>query len=93
MKEGMVPSFEKSKVKRKATEDMESMSSADEVMDSKALLIGEIPIYLNCSTISLTFPTIFKLKKVEEDLMEVERKHPRKEEDVDHDRVTIESSE
>ena len=63
VKEGMVPSFEKSKVRRKATEDMESMSSADEVMDSKALLIGEIPIYLNCSTVSLTFPTIFKLKK------------------------------
>ena len=39
------------------------MSSADEVMDSETLLIGEILISLNCSTISLTLSTIFKLKK------------------------------
>ena len=45
---------------RKAIEDLESMSSVDEVMDSEALMIGEIPISLNCSTVSLTFPTIFK---------------------------------
>ena len=31
-------------------------------------------------------------KKTEEDLVEVERKHPTTEEDVDHDGVTIESS-
>ena len=67
----MVLSLEKTKFGRKATEDMESMSSADELMDSKALLIGDIPISLNCYTVSLTFPTIFKLKKVEEDLVEV----------------------
>ena len=29
----MVPSFKKTKFGRKATEDMESMSSGDEVMD------------------------------------------------------------
>ena len=62
-KERMVPNLEKTKFGRKDTEDMESMSSVDEVMDSKALLIGEIPISLNCSTISLTLPHIFKLKK------------------------------
>ena len=39
------------------------MGSVDEVMGSEALLIGEIPISLNCSTISLTLPTIFKSKK------------------------------
>ena len=60
VKKGMVPSLEKTKFGRKATEDMESMSSVDEVMDSKALMIGEIPISLNYSTISLTLPTIFK---------------------------------
>ena len=54
MKEGMAHSLEKTKFGRKATKDMESMSSVDEVMDSKALLIGEIPISLNCSTGSLT---------------------------------------
>ena len=60
MKEGMVPSLEKTKFGRKGTQDMELMSSVDEVMDSKALLIGEIPISLNCSSVSFTLPTIFK---------------------------------
>ena len=52
------------------------MSSTDEVMDSKALLIGEIPISLNCSTVSLTLLAIFKLKNVEESLVEVKHKQP-----------------
>ena len=89
----MVPSLKKTKFRRKATEDMKSMSSADEVMDSEALLIGEIPISLNCSTISLTLPTIFKLKKSEEYLVEVEGKHLTTEENEDHSGVTIESFE
>ena len=88
----MVPSLEKTKFERKATEDMESMSSVDEVMDSHALLIGEIPISLNYSTISLTLPTIFKSKKAKEDLVEVEGKHLATEEDKGHSGVTIESS-
>ena len=62
-------------------------------MDSKAVLIGEIPISLNCSIVSLTLPTIFKSKKAEEDLVEVEGKHPTIEEDVGHAGVTIESFE
>ena len=90
VKEGMVPSFKKTKFGRKAIEDMESMSSVNEVMDSKALMIGEIPISLNCSTVSLTLPTIFKSKKTKENLVEVEGKHPTIEEDVDHGEVTIE---
>ena len=88
----MVPSLEKTKFRRKAIEDIESMRSAYEVMDSEALLIGEIPISLNCSTVSLTFPAIFKLKKAEEDLVEVEGNHPMIEEDEGHNGVTIESS-
>ena len=60
VKEGKL---EKKKFGRKATEDMESMGNVDEVMDSEALLIGEIPISLNCSTVSLTLPAIFELKK------------------------------
>ena len=60
VKEGMVPSLEKTKFGRKATEDMESMSNVDEVMELEALMIGEIPISLNCSTVSLTLPAIFK---------------------------------
>ena len=86
----MVPSLEKTKFGRKATKDI------DEVVDSKALMIGEIHISLNCSAISLTLPTIFKKKKnkqTKEDLVEVEEKHPTTEEDVGHGGVTIESSE
>ena len=84
MKEGMVPDLEKTKFGRKSTEDMESMSSVDEVMDSEALLIGEIPISLNCYTVSLTLLTIFKSKKAEEDLVKVEGKHPTTKEDKGH---------
>ena len=84
LKEGMVYSSKKTKFGRKATEDMESMSSVYEVMDTEALLIGEIPMSLNCSTVSLTLLTIFKLKKAEEDPMEVEGKNPAIEEDEGH---------
>ena len=60
VKEGIVPSLDKTIFGRKATKDMKSMNSVDEVMDSEALMIGEIPISLNCSMVSLTLPTIFK---------------------------------
>ena len=63
VKEGIVSSLEKTKFRRKATKDMELISSVDEMMDSEALMIGEIPISLNCSIVSLTLPTIFKSKK------------------------------
>ena len=59
----MVPSLEKTKYMRKAIEDMESVGSVDEVMDSEVLLIGEFLISLHCSIVSLTSPTIFKSKK------------------------------
>ena len=89
VKERMVCSSEKTKSGRKVTEDMESMSNVDEVMNTEALLIGEIPISLNCSTVSLTLPTIFKLKNLKEDLVEVEGKHPATKEDEGHSGVTI----
>ena len=69
------------------------MSYVDEIMDSNTLLIGEIPVSLNFPTVSLTLATIFKSKKAEEDLIEVEGKHPTTKEDVGHGGVTIESSE
>ena len=93
VKEGMVPSLEKTKFGRKATEDMESMSSVDEVMELKALLIGEILISLNCSTVTLTLLTIFNSKKAKEDLVEAKGKHLATEEDEDHSGITIESYE
>ena len=93
VKEGMVPSVEKTKFGRKATNDMESMSSVDKVMDLETLLIGEISISLNCSTVPLTLPAIFKLKMPEEDLVEGEWKHPTTKKDVGRGGVTIESFE
>ena len=63
VKEEVVHNVEKTKFGKKAIEDIESMSSVDQVMDSEPLMIGEIPISLNCSTFSLTMPTIFKLNK------------------------------
>ena len=89
--EGMIPSLKKTKFRRKATKDMESMRSVDEVMGLETLLIGEILFSLNCSTISLTLPTIFNSKKSEEDLVEIKVKHPTTKEDEGHDGVTIES--
>ena len=68
------------------------MSSVDEVMDSEVLLIGEFPISLHCSIVSLTSPTIFKSKKAKEDPVGVEGKHPVTEEDEGHNGVIIESS-
>ena len=62
MKKGMVPSLEKTKFGRKAIEDMESMSNVDEVMDSEALMISEIPISLNCSMFS-NIANYFQVKK------------------------------
>ena len=47
VKEGMIPSLKKTKFWRKATEDMELMGSVDDVVDSEALMIGEILISLN----------------------------------------------
>ena len=40
VKEGMVPTLKKTKFGREAIEDMESMSSVDEVMDLEVLMIG-----------------------------------------------------
>ena len=93
VKEAMVYSSEKTKVERKVIEDMESMSSIDEGMDTEALLIGEILISLNWSTVSLTLPTIFKSKKTEEYLVKMLGKHLATEEDEGHNGVTIESFE
>ena len=89
VKEEMVYSSEKTKFGRKATKDMESMSSVVEVMDMEALLIGKIPISLNCSTVSLTLLTIFKSKKAKKDLVEVEGKHLATEENYMHDIMYI----
>ena len=42
-------------------------------MDLGTIIIGTIPISLNCSTISLTLPDFFKSKEIEESLVEVKK--------------------
>ena len=43
-------------------------------MDSGTILIGTNPFSLNYSTSSLTLPDFFKLKEIEEILVEVKQK-------------------
>ena len=87
----MVPSLEKTKFGRKAIEDMESMGSVDEVIDLEALMINPyfFKLFYYFSNISNSFQV---KKKHEEDLVEVEGKHPTTEEDLGHSGVTIKSS-
>ena len=59
----MALSLEKTKFGRKATEDMESMSSVDEVMDSEALLIGEILISLKIFHCFFNIANYLQVKK------------------------------
>ena len=79
----------KTKFGRKATEDDESSYRSTEEMakemDLGTILIGTIPISLNCSTTSLTLSYFFKSKEIEESLVEVKkeqslvnRKHSRR---------------
>ena len=67
--------LKKTKFERKAIEDDESNCGSDEEMDLRTILISAFPISLKCSTISLTLPYFFKLKEMENSLMEVEKKH------------------
>ena len=79
LKDEVMPTLNKTKVGRKAIEDDESScrSTEDmaEEMDLGTILIGTILISLKCSTICLTLPDFFKLKEVEESLVEVEKEH------------------
>ena len=59
----------------------------------RTILIGTFPIYLKCSTISLTLPYFFKSKEMEERLVEVEKEHLLTEEKHNHKVITIDPSE
>ena len=71
LKEEAMPSLEKTKFGRKAIEDAKSICNLDKEIDSGIILIGTIPISLNCSTSSLTLPAFFKSKEMEKSLVEV----------------------
>ena len=72
-----MPTPMKTKIGRKVIEDDESTCGSTkemvEEMDLGTILIGTIPIYLKCSTISLTFLDFFKSKEMEESLIEVKK--------------------
>ena len=79
LKEEVMPTLTKTKFRRKTIKyDESSCRSTEEMveeMDLRTILIGTIPIYLRCSTISLTLVDFFKSKEIEESLVEVEKEH------------------
>ena len=89
LKEEVRPTPRKTKFGRKATKDYESSCRSDEEMDLRTILIGIFPISLKCFTLSLTLPYFFKSKEIEENLVEVEKEHPRAQENHGQRVITI----
>ena len=71
-----MPSLEKTKFGGKATENVESICSSNKETNFGNILICTNLISLNYSTNSLTLPTFFKSKEIEESLIEVKQKQP-----------------
>ena len=76
LKEEAIPIPKKTKFGRRDIEDAKSICNSDKETDSRIILIGIIPISLNCSTSSLTLTTFFKSKEMEKSLVEVKKKQP-----------------
>ena len=74
LKEEAMPSPKKTKFGRRAIEYAKSICNSDKETSLGIILIGTIPISLNCSNSSLTLPTFFKLKEMEKSLVEVNKK-------------------
>ena len=87
-----MPNREKTKFGRSAIKDAKSISNLGKEIDSRIILIGIIPISLNCSTSSLTLSAFFKLKEMEKSLVEVKEKQPTVDEGSMYKGVTIEPS-
>ena len=69
MREEMRPTPNKTKFGRNSIEDDESSEEMDEEMNLRTIMIGTFPIFLKCSTISLTLPNFFKSKEMEESIV------------------------
>ena len=65
----------KTKFGKRATKDDESSCGSKVEMDLTTIMISKFPVSLKCSTISLTLLDFFKLKEMEESLVEVEKEH------------------
>ena len=92
LKEEAMLSPEKTKFGRRAIEDTKSICNSDKETDSRIILLGTIPISLNCSTSSLTLLAFFKSKEMEKSLVEVKEKQLTVDEGRMYKRVTIEPS-
>lgn len=75
VKEGLVPSLEISKFGRKSIGDVESIGSFEKGMDLEIIMIGTIPIPINCCTTSLTLLDSYKFKEMTKSLVEVEEEY------------------
>ena len=92
LKEEAMPSLEKTKFGKRAIEDAKSICNLDKETDSGIILIGTIPISLNCSTGSLTLPAFFKSKEMKKSLVEVKEKQPTVDEGCMYKGVTTKPS-
>ena len=92
LKEKVMPSLEKTKSGGKVTENVESIYSSNEETDLGTILIGTNPFSLNYSISSLTLLAFFKLKEMEESLVEVKHKQPIVDEDFLYKGIIIKPS-
>ena len=92
LKEETMPSLEKTEFGRRAIVDAKSICNSDKEIDLGIILIGTIPISLNCSTSSLTLSSFFKSKEMEKSLVEVKGKQPTVDEGHMYKGVTVEPS-
>ena len=74
LKEEAMPSPKKIKFGRRGIENANSICNSNKETDSGIILIGIIPISLNCSTCSLTLLAFFKSKEMKKTLVEVKKK-------------------
>ena len=69
---------------------LKSICSSDKEIYSRIILIGIIPISLNCSTTFLTLISFFKSKEMEKSLIKVKEKQPTVDEGRIYKGITIE---
>ena len=87
-----MPSLKKTKFGRKAIEDAKSIGSSNKEIYLRIIIISTIHIPLNCLNTSLTLPSFFKSKEMEENLIEVKHKQPIVDEGRIYKGITIKPS-
>ena len=90
IKKKVMHSIEKTKYGGKATENVEFICSLNEETDLGTILIGANIFSLNYSTSSITLSAFFKLKEMEESLVEVKHKQPTTDEGCIYKGIIIE---